>query len=220
VTPEAIFWTTTTLGSHTGTPPTLEGPDEVPWPHEPGDSSGRSKPIRLSRCNRSLIFWTGHNAAAKGWPASKWMGASGCERAARWLHRAALTHGSAISAVGGALERVRPMLAAIRPQDAFLEPDPTAGRAGSGSPPGGRVPFTTDKGNPAAERATGPWGRPDQAGASGHRGLFLTRGGRHAFPRRSGSAPLIAVTGHATDVEEAPRHAKGVSLARGRGASI
>jgi hypothetical protein len=35
-----------------------------------------------------------------------------------------------IVAVGGALEQVRPMLAAIRPQDAFLEPDPTAGRAG------------------------------------------------------------------------------------------
>jgi len=33
------------------------------------------------------------------------------------------------------------MLAAIRPQDAFLKPDPTADRAGSGSPPLGRMPF-------------------------------------------------------------------------------
>ena len=50
--------------------------------------------------------------------------------------------------------------------------------------------------------------------------LFLARCGPYAFPRRSGTAPLVAVAGHARDVEEAPRRAEAVSLAHGRGASI
>jgi hypothetical protein len=44
--------------------------------------------------------------------------------------------------------------------------------------------------------------------------LFLACGGCHAFPRRSRSIPLIAVAVHARDVEEASRHAEGVSLAQ------
>jgi hypothetical protein len=60
--------------------------------------------------------------------------------------------------------------------------------------------------------------QPQQRG--GGRELFLARGGRHTFPWRSGRIPLIAVAGHAGDIEEAPRRAEAVSLAHGRGASI
>ena len=60
--------------------------------------------------------------------------------------------------------------------------------------------------------------QPQQRG--GGRELFPARGGRHAFPRRSRRIPLIAVAGHARDVEEAPRCTETVSLTHGRGASI
>jgi hypothetical protein len=50
--------------------------------------------------------------------------------------------------------------------------------------------------------------------------LFLACGGCHAFPRRSRSVPLIAVAVHARHVEEASRHAEGISLAHRRGAGI
>src|SRR5262249_54511716 len=57
-------------------------------------------------------------------------------------------------------------------------------------------------------------------GTSAQARLLLACGGPHTFPPRSRNVPLIAVAVHARDVEEASRHADGVSFVHGRGASI
>src|SRR5262249_52904103 len=62
---------------------------EQPRPEGPGLSpliasvsgGARRHKCRPNRCGvRSIIFGTGHIAAAKGWPTCKWMGASGCAK--------------------------------------------------------------------------------------------------------------------------------------------